>query len=94
MTTKPERSVEEIVEELPTNVCVVCSGDGYTVEHDPYDPTGQNPMQVRCDFCHSEGKITTLKEYGEILGAKTAKDLKWNDYTLMVGENGLEFTSN
>jgi hypothetical protein len=35
-----------------------------------------------------------LKEYGEILGAKTAKDLKWNDYSLMVGENGLEFTGN
>lgn len=34
-----------------------------------------------------------LKEYGEILGAKTTKDLEWNDYSLMVGENGLEFTT-
>ena len=35
-----------------------------------------------------------LKNYGEILGAKTTKDLVWNDYSLMVGEEGLEFTSN
>ena len=34
-----------------------------------------------------------LKNYGEIIGAKTAKDLVWNDYNLMVGEDGLEFTS-
>jgi len=35
-----------------------------------------------------------LKNYGEILGAKTVKDLVWNDYSLMVGGDGLEFTSN
>lgn len=55
MTTKL-RSVEE----LPTNVCLICNGDGYIVEHDPRDETGQTPMQVQCDFCHAEGRITTL----------------------------------
>ena len=53
-------SVEERVEEIPTNKCPVCDGDGCTVGHDPNDPTGQTPIQVQCDFCHAEGKITTL----------------------------------
>jgi len=53
-------SIEERVAEMPTNKCSVCNGDGYTVEHDPNDPTGQTPIQVQCDFCHAEGKITTL----------------------------------
>ena len=53
-------SVEERIAEMPTNKCPVCDGDGCTVEHDPNDPTGQTPIQVQCDFCHAEGKITTL----------------------------------
>lgn len=56
----PPKTNDEIVKELPTNVCVVCGGDGFTVEHDPRDPTGQTPMQAQCDFCHAEGRITTL----------------------------------
>jgi len=58
MTNIP--SVEERGAEMPTNKCPVCDGDGCTVEHDPNDPTGQTPIQVPCDFCHAEGKITTL----------------------------------
>ena len=53
-------SVAERVAEMPTNKCPVCDGDGCTVEHDQNDPTGQTPIQVQCDFCHAEGKITTL----------------------------------
>ena len=54
------QTIEQAVEEIPTNKCPVCDGDGCTVEHDPNDPTGQTPIQVQCDFCHAEGKITTL----------------------------------
>ena len=53
-------NVEERVAEMPTNKCPVCDGDGCTVEHDLNDPAGQTPIQVQCDFCHAEGKITTL----------------------------------
>ena len=59
--TTPERSTEEIVEKMPVNQCHYCSGDGFTVEHDPYDPTEQTPIQVQCDYCHAEGKITTTQ---------------------------------
>ena len=54
------QTIEQAVEEMPTNKCPVCDGDGCTVEHDPNDPTGQTPIQVQCDFCHAEGKIITL----------------------------------
>ena len=60
---------------MSTNKCPVCDGDGCTVEHDPNDPTGQTPIQVRCDFCHAEGKITTLDCVREALQAqRDAKD--------------------
>ncbi len=55
-----QRPIEEIVESMPQNKCIYCDGDGYMVEHDPRDETGQTPMQVQCDYCHAEGCITTL----------------------------------
>lgn len=35
--------------------CEHCGGDGYNVEADPNDQSGQTPMQVQCNFCHAEG---------------------------------------
>ena len=64
------QTIEQAVEEMPTNKCPVCDGDGCTVEHDPNDPTGQTPIQVQCDFCHAEGKITTLDCVREALQAQ------------------------
>ena len=64
------QTIEQAVEEIPTNKCPVCDGDGCTVEHDPNDPTGQTPIQVQCDFCHAEGKITTLDCAREALQAQ------------------------
>jgi len=54
------QTIEQAVAEMPTNKCPLCDGDGCTVESDQDDPTGQTPIQVQCDFCHAEGKITTL----------------------------------
>jgi len=64
------QTIEQVVEEIPTNKCPVCDGDGCTVEHDPNDPTGQTPIQVQCDFCHAEGKIITLDCVREALQAQ------------------------
>jgi hypothetical protein len=56
----PNKSIDDLVEELPKKKCLYCDGDGYTVERDPRDETGQTPMQEGCDHCHAEGFITTL----------------------------------
>lgn len=59
-TLQEER--EAIVEEMRTMLCKACGGDGFTVEYDPRDQTGQTPMQAQCDYCHAEGRYTTLDE--------------------------------
>ena len=62
--------------ELETQVCKACGGDGFTVEYDPRDQTGNTPMQVQCDYCHAEGEYMTLDEVRSLL---SSRDTYWKE---------------
>lgn len=48
--------------------CPECRGDGYTVDYDPSDPTGNTPMQVQCLICEATGIIEIPNlEYNQAL---------------------------
>ena len=51
------KSVEEVVDEMPKMVCLQCRGDGYDVIAG-YN-TGE-PEQIQCHACHAEMYYTTL----------------------------------
>lgn len=41
--------------------CKYCNGDGYTSEHDPFDPHANGectncPIQMECEHCRATGK--------------------------------------
>lgn len=59
--------IDEAVEAMAFIQCKTCFGDGYIVEHDPCDPTGDTPLQLQCEDCHAEGKYTTLDEVRRLL---------------------------
>lgn len=52
---------QEIVEmtdgmmKLHEGMCTECKGDGFTVEYDPTDPSGETLMQVQCPACEATG---------------------------------------
>lgn len=66
--------------------CRVCRGDGYTVEHDPTDPTGETPMQVQCDDCHAEGKYLTLDNLDEIIQTTVTKAVEAGRRSQRLGQ--------
>jgi len=48
--------------------CPECRGDGYTVDYDPSDHTGNTPMQVQCLICEATGIIEIPNlEYNQAL---------------------------
>ena len=58
----------EGMEQMWQGPCPECRGNGYTVDYDPSDQTGNTAMQVQCHVCEASGVIEMPNvEYNEAL---------------------------
>lgn len=67
-------------EDLKTEICSYCRGEGWTPEHssDPHENGECNgcPVQELCSSCHGEGKIMTLDEVEKLLKSQAKEIIK------------------
>jgi len=73
-TIKAGVSVIEGEQQIHKGCCPECRGDGFTVDYDPRDPTGNTAMQVLCHVCDATGVLEMPNvEYNQALQTAVTK---------------------